>query len=601
VRHVSEHLWRSIKAFFPQALPIRKPSSHELKWIMCSECKDATKERELLEDWSALVTSGLSLETLKGRRKQESVLTTTNLTNSDDFYLVHKRDIQRLWESCNLFRSPGAFVASSVKLNLERIMFCKTFSGGDQGPLHERVLRKWSPRSLFCSEHCLVLSPAVLVHVRSQDNDSATLWRFNDDLSVLSSYEYRHFLRVVLRLFELLFPASPDDDLSSNNGDRDVTLDAMCATLLSSFHPKVRAMIDIGSCSDDSYTFLNCSIGNTTVEYRLAPSLCADQRCNHDCIEALRAEERLKRTQNDTHSNDVSKEGNLLPPKVIFDVDDGVQIIDGPAEMKSPDLGLCLAILAIEAKANVDDVIASLRSNVSHDTGIRRSGRKRKQRYPLGGGGKGVEHLSLRRCHNFAAVRLHLLEKLVGFKIDQPLTLLLNLSAGDGVDNNHMKIQVCNSWNSRAISRVVSDATKGLGLSDDDLERVYDDMAIIFHSAEDAHSNRKNARNSEDEAQREALMESLLETANLTDRSKLKTETNGTRRVEQGFTGTFLQSSFTPVCEAGDTVSTQPLNGVSHEATRKAIFNGENTSYLIAESDDESVGSDGQRERQKAN
>lgn len=540
---------------------------------MCSECEDATKERETLEKWPAFVTSGLPPELLKGRRKQESVLASTNLTNSDAFFLVHKRDIQRLWESCKLLWSPGTFVASSVKHDLERKMFCQTFSGGDRGPLHERVLRKWVPQSLLCSEHSLVLNPAVLKHIRSQDNDSVTLWRFNDDLSVLSFTEYRHFLRAVIRLHELLFPVSHDDDLSSSHGGTDETLDAMCATLSSSFHPRVRAMIEAESCSDDSYTFLTCSIGNTNVEHRLAPAMCADQRCNFDCIEALRAEERLRRRENVIHSNGIAKEENLLPSKVIFDVDDGVQVIDWPAETKSHDMGFCLRIVAMEAKANVDDVISSLRHNDSHDTGIRRSGRKRKQRYQLGGG-TGLEQLNLRSCHNFAAVRLLLLEKAVGFKIDQPLILLLNLSAGDGVDDNRVKIDIHSNWNSLAISQVIADATKSLGLSDDDMERVYDDMTIMFHSAEEAHPKRKTARNGEDEAQREAMMESLLQTANLTDRSDVKTETNGTRRVERGFTGTFLQSPFTPAGEADDMVSAQSLNGVNHEVTRKAIING---------------------------
>lgn len=243
---------------------------------MCSECKDATKERELLEEWPTFVTSGLSPELLKPRRKHESVLATPHLTNSDDFYLVHnKRDIQQLWESCNLSRSPVPFVALSVKRNLERKMFCQTLSSSDQFPLHEQVLQKWVPKSLLCLEHHLVVNPAGLIRIQLQDNNSAMLWQFNNDLSVLSSTEYRHFLQVVLRLYKLLFPVSLDDNLSSSNGDTDETLDTMCAALLSLLHPQVRAMIEIGSCSKDTYTFLTFSIGNTSVEHCLAPATSA--------------------------------------------------------------------------------------------------------------------------------------------------------------------------------------------------------------------------------------------------------------------------------------------------------------------------------------
>ena len=596
VRHVSERLWGSIKALFPQAIDVKKPKSHELVWMMCSECEGSNMERESLEEWASLVTSGLSPELLKGRRKQERVLPTTNLTISDDYYLVHRSDIDRLWESCKIVKLRSAFAVSSVKYELERNMFSHTCSGDDQGALHEQVLRKWSPTSLLCSKHCLVLNPAVFVYLRSHESDSATLWRFNDDVIVLSSNEYRHFLRVVVRLYDLLFPIAHDGDSSSLHGDTYLALDAMCATLSSSFHPQVRAMMDVGGCSEDSFTFLTCRIGSATVENRLTPAMCADQRCNNDCIESLRAGDQFRRTPNDKGSNGVSKETSLLPSRAIFEVDDDVQVVSGPANAKSADLGLSLRIVAVEEKANLDDFIASLVHDDSQDMGIRRSGRKRKQRYPLGGA-KVEEFLSLRRCHNLAAVRLHVLEKLVGFEVDQPLILLLNC---DGDDKKKMKIEIPSFWNTRSMSEVVVDATKSLGLSDDDLEKVYSDMTLIFHATEDAYPKRKNARNREGEAHREALMESLLLIANLTDQNKLKTQAkNGTRRVERGFSGTFLQSSFEPAGETGDVLSTQVDIEVSHEDASEGILNSDTCVYVIAESDNESV-SDRQSGRRKA-
>lgn len=62
---------------------------------MCSECENSNIVVESLKEWANLVTSGLSKETLKGRRKHETVLPKTNLTISDDYYLLHGRDIDR--------------------------------------------------------------------------------------------------------------------------------------------------------------------------------------------------------------------------------------------------------------------------------------------------------------------------------------------------------------------------------------------------------------------------------------------------------------------------------------------------------------------------
>ena len=549
-------------------------------------------ERESLKEWSNLVASGLSKETWKSRRKQGAVLPTTNLTVSDVYYLVHGRDFDRLWESYKLLNSHSPFTLPSVKPDLERIMFSHTCGSDYQGLLHERVLRKWAPVSLLCSEHCLVLNPAVFVQLRSQDSDSAILWRFHDDMCVLLSTEYLHFLRVVLRLYELLFPISHDEDSSSTIGEPYVALDGMFATLSSSFHPQIRAMMDVGSCNDDSFTFLTLSIGSSVVEHRLAPAMCADQRCNDDCIELLGTRKRLR--PNDCDSDGGPRQGASLPSKATSDTDDEVRIVKGPAETKSDDLGLGLRVLAVDAKTNLDEFIACLGRSDSQDSVFRRSGRMRKQRYQFGGA-KVEEFLSLRRCHNLAAVRLHVLEKLAGFNIDQSFIFLLNC---DDADSNKLKIEIPSAWNERSISEVVVDATKSLRISDDDLEKVFNGMTLIFHVNEEAHPKQRTARNRDDEAQREALMESLLLVANLTDHFKPKTDAkNGSRRAERGFTGTLLQSAFKPADGAGDVLSTQGFMDVKHEDTSKRILNSETSVYMIAESDSESVVYDGQREQ----
>ena len=573
-------------------------------WIRCTECEGSNKERESLEDWAILVTSGLSLEMLKGRRKHEHIFPTTNLTESEDYLFVHKNDIEQLWEAFKLVTSNNGFEASSVKGDLKKKLFSHRSSENDKGVLSERIIQQWRPVSLLCSEHNLVLNPVVLTHTRSQDKESATpVWRYKDNVTLLPTGEYRHYLLVILRLYKLLFSTSTETTVLSNHeDDTDLTVDTMAALLAVSCHPSARAEVKSGN-GGDIFTFLTCSIGNATVETRLTPAMCADQRCNHECMESLRTEERLKKPVHHKNGKAERKKA-LAPAEVVVPVGDDVQIIcvGRPAPKESDAEVLRLRLLEVEEGANLEEVISSLSQvySITEDTGIRRSGRKRKQRYHLGGV-KVEELLNVRRDHNVAAVRLHILEKRPNFKLDQPLLLLLPLlvricETRKKEDSNNITIAIPFDWNKRLISEVVADATESLHLSTEELDKVFGAMVLIRYAPGEAlPAKRKAARSREDEAQIEALMESLLQTANLTDKNEPEHETEKkktNRRVERGFTGTFLHSTLEPTSETErvETADSEVAgNGQDHP---NGALNQDATLCVIVESDNEDDAAD---------
>lgn len=521
-------------------------------WIRCTECEGSDKERSSIDNWATCITDRIAVQIMKGQRKLEHLFPSTSLTESEDYFLVHRKDIERLWESFKLITSNHWFDVASLKHELEKKWFGLHSTAGERDDfyLHEKILRKWLPVSLLCPAHQLVLNPLVLTYSLSQDGDSTIHWHFSDHVELLSAKEYRHYLFVVCRLYEMVF--STDVPSSSHFGDTESTIDAIEAALASSCHPRVRPQA-ANTNGGDSSTFLNCSIGNAEIEMRLSPAQCADQTCNSWCIESLAAEKYI--TNDERRGSEVTKQVQRAVGKVVIQVDDDGDdfvIIDGQVPAESDADAFCLQFVDVEESANIDNILASLGQVESNDPGARRSGRKRKLRYHLGGL-KGENLLNLRRHHNLAAVRLHILEKRPNFKLDQPLTLFLPLGRQDKEGCNKITVSIPFNWNTRVLSDIVAAATQNLCLCKDELDKVFDGLVLIQRTPNDNLPRRKLPKTWDDEVQTEVLLESLLQIANLTARAENDNACKkSTRRVERGFRGTFLHSPVSPISDESE-------------------------------------------------
>ena len=275
--------------------------------------------------------------------------------------------------------------------------------------------------------------------------------------------------------------------------------------------------------------------------------------------------------------------------KVIIEVDDDdddVAIIEGYVPEESETDSICLRFVDIEESASIDDVVASFSKVESNDPGTRRSDRKRKLRYHLGGF-KGEDLLNLRRHHNLAAVRLHILEKRPTFKLDQPLILFLPLGMRDMDDSNKITISIPFHWNNRALSDVVTAATHTLCLSKEELEKVFGDLILIQRTPDDNLRRRKVPKTRDDEVQSEVLMESLIQIANLTDSTKADIASKESNpRIERGFRGTFLHSPVSPTSDDPETVVVETHQTNGHDI-RKGEIHQEANGCLIVKMENE--------------
>ena len=527
---------------------------------MCSECERSEKEKESFQAWTELVTSVLSLEVLKGRRNPRTIMLLEKDKNYLNYFLVHRKDLERLWDSYKILSAQCNTELPRLRNNLVRNMFSTSSTAEENGDLHKRVLQQWAPIPLLCSEHYHVLNPVVLTLSPSQNSNPTRLWRFQDNIRILSEEEYCHFVRVVLNLYLLVYPPSRNSLSSSSQGtdvsEIEIHVDALCSTLGSSHHPKIQAKEASGD-SGDATVFFTCFVGTTHVNISFTPSMCADQQCNIECIEIVKKWERSGQRENG--SEEVDPPSHLMSDDGTF-LDNVVELIDEPVRTQSDDPEVCLRLVFICSNSNLDDVIDSLSQIGSEVEGVRRSSRKRKQRYNLGDI-MGEDILRIRRSHNMAAARLHILEKHSNFRLEDPIVLVPNLVLCEP-EHKYCKIAIPFDWNERIFSEVVCDAIRRQGLPEDDCDKLMETMTIIAYTDERDLQKRKTGRRlRDDEAQAESSLESLLKNANLTDRRKLHESTKkGSRRIERGFTGTFLHS--TPTVLSGEVNSI--LDGQFH-------------------------------------
>lgn len=601
VRYVNERVWGAIHLFFPAAITLKKLRSQESVWVSCDQCEGSNRERDLLEDWASFATSGLSLEMLEGRRKHEQILPASNIGSSEDFYIVHRNDIVKLRQAIKLvMRNPQKEV-DLLKAEVRQAMFDQRLDDTMSGDQAQRIVATWSPVRLLCSTHRLVLNPTVFSRNRLDEGGSTCArWRFNDTVTLLPGGEYRHYVQVIHKLFDLLVPqstATSPEDLQT-----DSIVDAIVASLCATCHPRASSSLEyppVESESCDSASSLTCSIGSASVGIRLSPAMCANQQCNFDCIECLEIEQR---TQNAANVNGTKDKGKISMPgtRTVIAVDDDVQIIEIAAQPSTRADQLSIRVLEVTNDANLDDVVTSLLKSNSQlgESSVRRSGRKRKQRFALGPV-KGDEVLNVRQDHNMAAVRLHIFEKDQTFVLDQPLHLLIPTvvgeskhigealarkeeeivvdvdqpAAGQGDESRvGSTVAIPFDFNEKSIYDVVKNAVEDKHLSSEQLGEFLAELVFIRRAPKTVLHNRKNSKgNTQDEDQTTVLMDSLLQVANLTDENDSKAN-NGkkksSRRVERGFTGTFLHTASTQPVEEPDTLEKASNAGGDLEKVR---------------------------------
>jgi hypothetical protein len=523
--------------------------SQESEWVRCEQCEGSNQDIEALDKWASSVTSGLSLELLNGRRSHKSIL--VSVVEPEDYYLVSKADIDKLWKAYKLVLSNNEQSSTSaLRETLKEMLFDYSSSeeGGDSLP--EQIVKKWRPASLLCPSHKLVLNPAVMSSTLSEDDQpGGLLWNYSSNVALLPEGEYRHYILVIVRLFRMLYQES------SGYGKGDIaeeTIDNLQSILSSVCHPCARSHANDerhDSRSDDS-SLVKCSIGGTTVETLLRPAMCADQQCNCDCIEASR-KEHLLRKGDMPRGKRVSLDINDEVVVIENNADDVIDV-DAPVQKDKAQLRL----LEIDAGAKMEDVLDSLvQGETTPDTAMRRSSRKRKSRYHLGPI-KEDSLLSVRKDHNFAAIRLHILEKHPNFKVDMELVLFLPTHILAGKDKDESKFSVTTvpfDWNSRPLFEVVAEATESLQLTSDDLEKILQEALLVRQSATGVASRVKAKEEDENQV---ALVDSLLQIANLNDPNAPDTPESKTKKkssnasVERGFTGTFLHSALQSTTES---------------------------------------------------
>jgi hypothetical protein len=537
VRFVPERLWKRIRFYFPNAITLRTPDAQFTDWKKCDECKGSSKETQYLESWATQVTSGMPLSVLTGRRKNGKVVRMSRLGANEVFRLVHGKDIKRLWDAIKLARSADSNDPTSIKQDLVDKLFLDS-SEVAETDFPEVVVKSWSPVSLLCSEHCLVLSPLILSKKSSSSSEiGGQCWEFNDDVVLLPSGEYRHLVLVTLKMYGLLFTSGPEAMIQDPpDSDVDILVD-----YLKAFHPYAQFQQSClpSDSAGGSWSLLSCFLGTSIVTTKVMPELCADQSCNLACLDDL-ASGRSRKCEISSGSG------------LSLSHDDNVRLIDlcDPSVEDSEIELVSLRVLEIEQEAHMDKVIESLVKQTEEEyKSVRRSGRKRKQRYRVGPV-VGEITVKIRREHNVAAVRLHIYESDSDCKLDQPLTfLLLGSDIAKLVESNtearNIEMVVPFDWNNRVVAEVIADVTEELELDQATLNGLLEKMIIIRRSNRPALSKRKSVEAEDNSLPTELLVDSLLQIANLDDEKRHTTDSdkNNCRKIERGFAGTFLHGA----------------------------------------------------------
>jgi hypothetical protein len=516
VRCVPEKTWNLIIDFFPDAIEIKMLRSNDLAWPLCASCKKKLHESETLIEWGENVRSSLSQDILKGRRKHDTFLSEFKVLGSQQFFVVHKNDIENLWKCAKLVAPPIRDIFH-LKNDLLATLLRKNCHENYSVDLTHKPYIYEIFSSFLCSEHKCVLNPTIFS--LSCDESLGSKWNLKNDVSLLSSAEYTNYIQALCIIVQLL------NDMFSALHETDGISDFALDSYLSSFHPRLHFITEKGDVMECPP--LKLSIGNCMLCIRMTPSLCANLDCNRKYIESQPLGYHNHRSKfKNKNLNCCSKTVHRVSTETL---DDEVTIVHQPSQ-KDGEL-LTFRLLQVEETLSHQKMIEVLTEVESEESRTRRSSRKRKLRTPSAGI-IAQECLMLCTDHNMAAVRLHILEKIDNFEPKLPLRLFL--------PQNSNCIEIPYEWNEKSIKEIVQEAVK-VDLTSIEHFDIFHNITLIYQVPTKA----TNYSHIDGEAEGEALLESLLQIANLSSYVEIEQESSfkknkSSRDVEKGFKGTFL-------------------------------------------------------------
>jgi len=532
VRYVPEKLWTSIVTFYPKAIALKKTKGQEQEWIRCHQCKNKKRKFDELRNWARLATSVLPQKVLQKRWKHLP-------QQLDELHLVHSNDMKRLWNFVKLITKKNQVDISTLNTFFTSNSSEKHIKHNTKEKIYEKIISEWEVLPLMCSDHKLVMNPLVFHRKSFQNSKSHTVsWEYTMFVTLLYKEEYRNYVNVVLKLYEIL---RLDNTISK--GERNSTLDCLVGYLAANFHPKIKTWIHQDEEQEDpgdNFSTLTLSIRELTEDMKVIPAMCANQCCNMSCVETIQREEGKKKLKK-TRKHKVTLQGD---EEVQITAESNSNYVNDAEHIDVFSLRLLDIKQGVDPKT-VIDLLNPNNNKLGSGDGPRRSTRKRKERYHYGPIIR-EDILSVRKSHNLAAVRLQILEKKPDFQLDQTLVFCLLLEYLDTLEcaSKNIIVQIPFEWNNKTISDVIDDATIHLAHGKELHHKLYDNIILILPGMDALQPRPKQKRPKSDECTNETLLDSLFQIANLQNMINTPAIKETCRRnVEIGFKGTFLHAS----------------------------------------------------------
>ena len=474
----------------------------------------------------------------------------SSLKNSacDYVVLVYKKDMKRWRDAIALMAGKKIEDGVSLKERLGQLLFPFTIDYAERGTQSrediECLMAQWQPTSLICPQHKKFLFDNWF---KCPTESKAGVQRLSPHIEALSYEEYSGYVNSIYEFYLIIFFS----EIQVNSQQDAYRRERLHELLRDCFHPTFSVVTpnDVESCET---SLVKCRVQGEVTTMRIFPPKCTEH-CECFLLSGTQTVKKVEPKLSVLHLDSA-------------DIDRNIELLETP--------NLSIRVCAVKP-ADIDKAIFEMGiSGCSSDDGtlsghvLRRSGRKRKQRYFLGA----VENesfISARPTHNFAALRLFIYEKYPAFQLDAQLILVFPTlkespspmivadAKNEAIDDltrssvTPLNFIIPFEWNNKAISDVLDFASKGRPMSDAAKMAAMTDMVLIRKievgslEISGAYSTKKKPQLSND-----AFMDALFETANLSDSivsalgpAATTEHRKCTRRPERGFRGTLLSIS----------------------------------------------------------
>ncbi|KAL7573788.1 hypothetical protein ACA910_007817 [Epithemia clementina (nom. ined.)] len=419
VRYVSSFLWTRLNMFFPNAIEHRVPkrliqSKDEPRvHFGCSQCES----NDLVADAMSATLSSLAKLFLNqpgiGAISGKDILT----RDVQPFRLVRTDNLAALQKFCFMFKRFHTKTSTeSIKSSLEEIFrLDNTCDFGlspelpteaDQTFVH--YMGKFI-QPLVCRAHAKAIRTAVI----AESDAKRSIHTLNNSVTVLDENGYQEFITQLAAPAILLVKASRENfqlndlDLDIDEVMKDAS-DLCTRSNVSRCHPTIRSAVV--ALSDQ---FVVCmESANVSVILHLDDGVCDDPLCNSRFTDFLK----LQAGKTDSKPDPPEKKNQAATETISIDSDD-----DDKNNKKTPtakqDMFLSLPVVEVESGAEDQRIIESLAqvsgmpsTEVCENPTVRRSGRRKKMRFPVGIV-QSEECLRFNLHENLASLRMLLLER----------------------------------------------------------------------------------------------------------------------------------------------------------------------------------------------